>query len=84
MLFIYTHRLSRAPFERRGRVDGASFPQEGPEPEPYQPGHDEQRDKQKRPLLVGVRWHRIHCKGLNRAGAPELSETHDLPKLQAR
>ena len=51
-------------------MDGASFPQEGPEPEPYQPGHDEQRDKQKRLLLVGVRWHRIHCKGLKRAGAP--------------
>src|SRR5215216_7462114 len=72
MLFIHTHRLSRAPTERRGRVDGASFPQEGPEPEPYQPGHDEQRDKQKRPLLVGVRWHRIHCKGLKRAGAPRI------------
>ena len=69
MLFIHTVRLSRAPTERRGRVDGASLPQEGPEPEPYQPGHDEQRYKQKRLPLVGVRWHRIHCKGLKKAGA---------------
>ena len=51
-------------------MDGASLPEEGSEPEPYQPGHDEQRDKQKRPLLVGVRQHRIYCKGLERAGAP--------------
>ncbi len=67
MLFIHTHRLSRAPTERRGRVDGASLPQEGPEPEPYQPGHDEQRDKQERPL-VELRQHRIYCKERTDAG----------------
>jgi len=52
-------------------VDWASLPQEGPEPEPHQPGHDEQRDKQKRPLLVGLRQHRIHCKSLKKVAAPE-------------
>ena len=52
-------------------MDWASLPQEGPEPEPHQPGHDEQRDKQKRPLLVGLRQHRIHCKSLKKVAAPE-------------
>ena len=39
-----------------------SLPQGDTEPEPYQPSHDEQRNKQKRPLLVGLRQHRIYCK----------------------
>ena len=47
--------------------------------EPYQPGHDEQRDKQKRPLLVGLRQHRIYCKGLERAGAPEATLARQKP-----
>jgi hypothetical protein len=71
-------------------VDGASLPQEGPEPEPYQPGHDEQRDKQKSPLLVGLRWHRIHCKGrresqlgTQRAGPGRVSEKTNTRKPAA-
>ena len=60
-------------------MDGASFPQEGPEPEPYQPGHDEQRDKQKRLPLVGVRWHRIHCKELERLEPPKEPRPAEKP-----